>query len=48
VHDAPECWTNALKAGVLSRALKADAIAEADLAAIREFEERSSASSARE
>ena len=43
--DAAECWTIALKRGVLVRALKIESIAEDDFQTLNAYAERLSASS---
>ena len=43
--DSPECWQVALKRGVLVRALKMDAISEADLQTLNAYAQRLSGTS---
>jgi predicted RNA-binding protein YlxR (DUF448 family) len=46
LHSTAECWSAGLSRSLLARALKIEAISEDDLAALNEYAERSSSSSA--
>jgi predicted RNA-binding protein YlxR (DUF448 family) len=38
LHSTPDCWSVGLSRSVLARALKVEAIPEADVAALNEFQ----------